>query len=61
MSPESPDETSIADNVTARNAGILLVVATVLAVASMAHHPSVTSRETVQAIEQIASMSDLSA
>jgi hypothetical protein len=61
MSPESPDETSIADNVTARNAGILLVVATVLAVAAMAHHPSVTSRETAQAIEQIARMSDLSA
>jgi hypothetical protein len=61
MSPESPDETSIADNLTARNAGILLVVANVLAVAAMAHHPSVTSRETAQAIEQIASMSDLSA
>ena len=61
MSPESPDETSSADNVTARNAGVLLVVATVVAVVAMAHHPSVTSREPARAIEQIPSMSDLSA
>jgi hypothetical protein len=61
MFPKAPDETPIVNNVTARNAGILLVAATILAVAAMAHHPSVTSPNIAQAIEQIARMSDLSA
>ena len=61
MFSKVPDETPIVNNATARNAGILLVAATILAVAAMAHHPSVTSPNIAQAIEQIARMSDLSA
>jgi hypothetical protein len=60
MFPKDPSEAPILDNVAARNAGILLIAATVLEVAAMAHHPTVTSSNILQAIEQIARMSDLS-
>ena len=60
MFPKDPSEAPILNNVAARNAGILLIAATVLEVAAMAHHPTVTSSNILQAIEQIARMSDLS-
>jgi hypothetical protein len=61
MSPKVPGEPPVVNNVTARNAGILLVAVTVLAVAAMTRHPSVTSSDITQVIEQIARMSGLSA
>lgn len=61
MFPEAPGETPIVNKAATRNAGILLVGASVLEVAAMAHHPSVTSSNNIaQAFEQIARLSDLS-
>jgi hypothetical protein len=48
------------NHVAARGTGILLVAATLLEIAAMAHHPSVTSPDVAQAIEQIARMSAVS-
>ena len=60
MFPKAQGESPIVNNVASRNAGILLVAATILAAAAMAFHPSTTSHDIAQVIEQIAHMSDLS-
>jgi hypothetical protein len=58
--PRSPQRTPIVNSAATRNAGILLVAASVLEVAAMAHHPSVASSNIAQAVEQVARLSDLS-
>lgn len=60
MPPENPDLNSVVGSVTPRNAGVLLVAATILEVAAMSHHPSVTSHSIPQALDQIARVSELS-
>jgi hypothetical protein len=60
MFPRAPSEAPAPNNVAARGAGILLIAATILEIAAIAHHPSVASPNIAQAIEQIARMSGLS-
>jgi hypothetical protein len=61
MIPNAALDVPILNNPAARKAGILLMAATVLEIAAMAHHPTVASHDIGPALEQIARMSDLSA
>jgi hypothetical protein len=61
MSANVPDDPPILNNLAAPKAGILLVAATVLEIAAMAHHPSVHSPDIAEAIEEIVRLASLSA
>jgi hypothetical protein len=61
MSASAPADTRMLNNLAAPKAGILLVVATLLEIAAMAHHPSVHTQDIAQAIEAILRLASLSA
>jgi hypothetical protein len=60
MIPDAAVHSPIPGNSTARKTGLVLVAATVLEIAAMAHHPSVAAHDVGHAIEEIARLSDLS-